>query len=623
MKNIILLVAVYLMLPQIIFSCSNTEEDSVLLPELVRAEAIMFQHPDSALYILERMLVPPTSKRLQHATWCLLMTQAKYKNYIKQSSDSLIDIGYDYFMQKDDLQRKAMALYYKGALCIERSDPEAALQYYLKAVKYLDNTTNYRQGYLIHIAIAEIYLYRKLDDYAMKSCKEAYQYAKLLDDKSYITTSLVFLARVYGLKKDWEMSVKHYREALELTKLINNLSLYSGTLSELATVYCETKNYSLALDCARKSLEIREKECLEIEQSCHTLGQIYQLTGQVDSAYYCFQKAILSDNIYTKRGGYYALFSLSKAQQDYAKAVEYSDQLWFYEDSIRKIDRGKELIEIQEKYNQEKLLNEKNQLKIEKAQSERKSFWMGIFLLATLIIVVYFYQRRLIQRERTIQKNQEMIRMYSYTLLENESLIGRNENRIKELLREIEQNQEMQELIEEQRISIEEMERRNMNLREENKNLRKNIHHYSISKHEESSQSASLRILSEENMRLRAREKFLCGQLIEKIEFLNKLKKFPQYLDVIQWDTIYHIVNELFEDYTKRLSKQFPSLTKNDLQLCCLIKLHFSVANMAIFFAISPTAVTKRKQRLKEQIVKALGKPLEENQTLDLWLWEY
>lgn len=44
---------------------------------------------------------------------------------------------------------------------------------------------------------------------------------------------------------------------------------------------------------------------------------------------------------------------------------QYCDSMIVYQDSIEILNRNKELMDMQEKYNQQKLLNEKNQLKIE------------------------------------------------------------------------------------------------------------------------------------------------------------------------------------------------------------------------------------------------------------------
>ena len=61
-----------------------------LLPPLVKAEHIMYEYPDSALHILQEMQMPASSDKLQKATWALLLTQAKYKNYIEEVEDSTL-----------------------------------------------------------------------------------------------------------------------------------------------------------------------------------------------------------------------------------------------------------------------------------------------------------------------------------------------------------------------------------------------------------------------------------------------------------------------------------------------------------------------------------------------------
>ena len=100
-------------------SCHSGRSGQEALPlELVQAENLMYEHPDSALQILQGMVIP--SDKEAHATWALLLTQAKYKCDIAQS-DSLVNVAYDYFMKGKNAQRKALALYHKAVLYNEMS----------------------------------------------------------------------------------------------------------------------------------------------------------------------------------------------------------------------------------------------------------------------------------------------------------------------------------------------------------------------------------------------------------------------------------------------------------------------------------------------------------------------
>ena len=87
--------------------------------ELVQAENLMYEHPDSALQMLQGMSVP--SEKEAYATWALLLTQAKYKCFMEQS-DSLVNVAYDYFMKGNNDQKKMLTLFCKAALCEEEKN---------------------------------------------------------------------------------------------------------------------------------------------------------------------------------------------------------------------------------------------------------------------------------------------------------------------------------------------------------------------------------------------------------------------------------------------------------------------------------------------------------------------
>jgi hypothetical protein len=52
--------------------------------------------------------------RRQYAEWCLLLTQARDKNYIAPTSDSLIRAAVDYFEHHGPASRQMLAYYYMG-----------------------------------------------------------------------------------------------------------------------------------------------------------------------------------------------------------------------------------------------------------------------------------------------------------------------------------------------------------------------------------------------------------------------------------------------------------------------------------------------------------------------------
>lgn len=621
MKSLIILLLAVI---AFFLSSCNRKNNSALLPELVQAESLMYSHPDSALQILERMEVPSPSNRYQNATWCLLMTQARDKNYLKHTSDSLINIAYDYFKKQDDPQRIALAANYKGVVNGELNNTEQAIQCYLEASKEVEKTVDYRLAHLIFTNLGHIYLYRSLSDYAMHALQKAYYYAKLSEDRGYISYSLSHIARVYSIQPNWEKAIEYYKKAMVVAEKADEANAYSSALTELAGIYFYSKNYALALEYAKQALNIiKEERHLGVEQSELLIGVIYRAIGEKDSAAYYLNKAVISDNIRTVRTAYQALYLLSKDEKKYEKAIDYNDKLQIYSDSIQKSDRNREVVEMQEKYNQEKLLNEKHQLQIEKDYTVRIGLILLVFLICVIAVLVLNYQRKLLRKERTIQKNEEQIRLYTLRIHQNESLMSRNKSRMEELIVQIEENQGVQEQWKEQQNTLSEIQLQNEALQQENEKLQTNISHYSTSLQEKAEGLNTLKVLSDENLRLHDRERFLCNQLLKQSEVLNSLKKSPKYLDANGLSAMQEAVNGLYDNFTMRLSKQISSLTESDLQICCLIKLRLSNPEIATLIGISPSSVSKRKQRIKERVIQSNKNTLDDNQTLDLWFWEY
>ena len=618
-----------------LISCThNKNYTTTFQPELAKAEAIMYRYPDSALHILQGIQPDNPSNNEQYATWALLMTQAQYKNQIEQS-DSLINIAYSYFINQDNAQRKALALYYKGILCHESHHAEDALSFYLEATTEIEKTNDYQLGFLINSEIGLMYLYRKLNDYAMEYFEKAHHNAELSNNQTYIAFSFIYIARAFSQKKQYNKAIEYYEKAIKIGQVNNYPTILASAMNETSFLFLKTGENKKALQYAKDCIKIKKTD-----QRIFSLGDTYRYLKMYDSAYFYLNQASLSPNIHTARSAYQALFYISQEEKDYKKAVEYSNKLWFYQDSIGKTDRNKALIEMQEKYDQQKIINENNLSQIKKDRIIRNVLIALIILSFIIAITNYLYQRKIVSQKQEILEKEEKIRYFTMKIHENETLINRNKMRIEELTIQMEGSQEIKEQWKEQNKIRQEIQQQNEMLKLENNKLQNHISNYAQSLKEKSKELEAMEHLSEENQYLHKREAFLCNQLINQTELFNKLKT-TKYIDDQLWQEIKEKIDLLFDNYTKRLYHQIPSLTDGDIQnytkrlyhqipsltdgdiqICCLIKLRFSNGDIANMLAISPTSVSKRKLRLKERIVQEIGS-LGENQSLDLWLMEY
>ena len=599
-----------------LISCThNKNYTTTFQPELAKAEAMMYRYPDSALHILQGIQPDIPSENEQYATWALLMTQAQYKNQIEQS-DSLINIAYSYFTKHDNAQRKALALYYKGILRHESHHAEDALSFYLEAATEIEKTNDYQLGFLINSEVGLMYLYRKLNDYAMEYFEKAHHNAELSDNQTYIAFSFIYIARAFSQKKQYNKAIEYYEKAIKIGQVNNYPTILASAMNETSFLFLKTGENKKALQYAKDCIKIKKTD-----QRIFSLGDTYRYLKMYDSAYFYLNQACLSPNIHTARSAYQALYYISQEEKDYKKAVEYSNKLWFYQDSIGKTDRNKALIEMQEKYDQQKIINENNLSQIKKDRIIRNVLIALIILSFIIAITNYLYQRKIVSQKQEISEKEEKIRYFTMKIHENETLINRNKMRIEELTIQMEGSLEIKEQWKEQNKIRQEIQQQNETLKLENNNLQNHISNYAQSLKEKSKELEAMEHLSKENQYLHKREAFLCNQLIKQTELFNKLKT-TKYIDNKLWQEIKEKIDLLFDNYTKRLCHQIPSLTDGDIQICCLIKLRFSNGDIANMLAISPTSVSKRKLRLKERIVQEIGS-LGENQSLDLWLMEY
>lgn len=589
--------------------CSQNHKVTKQTPELAKAEEVMFDHPDSALHILESMPIPSARKdKENHALWCLLTSQAKVKLIMKIPSDSLVKIAYDYYKSTDNARRKAMSALYMGDINYELGNIEEAMQYYLEGKTEVEKTEDYKTGYLIMSSLGKLYLYRRLNAYALEACTIAYDYAVKDSNKRYQMGALQYLARCYCILNELPKAIETYQKCSDIAVELglNNKAYYYDIQTEIALVY---KNSSQFL----QSLEILKSFPVKF-QSSSLIGKNYFYLKQYDSAYFYLNKALLTDNIYTKASVYEFLYKLGNQPKYHKYLTSYCDSLLFYNDSITTLDKGKEIIAYKEKYDNERLTTEKQRLELEK--SNITYWWMFtiviVLLLGILLIYIYLHKRIAIH-----QKEKKLTRL-ALQLHDKELEVEKNESYIAELQSQFEQNNKKEELYVEQVEALKKLKKENERLSLEKNMLHEKIASYSISGRELS----DVKTLSDRVLLLEKREKELCSLLLTQAPFLRKLHLQPVYLNETELKDVCKIADNIFQKFTQRLSKEVSVLSEHEIILCSLIKLRFSITEISIFLNIAPASVSRSKLRIKNKICSVLGENLKEK-SLDVWLWEY
>ena len=126
--------------------------------------------------------------------------------------------------------------------------------------------------------------------------------------------------------------------------------------------------------------------------------------------------------------------------------------------------------------------------------------------------------------------------------------------------------------------------------------IRKTSHSAPVSRqYEDNPVPRELELLRKEGERVRMLDgqvQALASAVIDADEVVKQLRIQPKFLADSQWNYLQKLTDRVYKGASKRLVMRFPQLTPADSQLCMLIRLHFSNAQIATLIAVSPASVS-------------------------------
>lgn len=242
-------------------------------------------------------------------------------------------------------------------------------------------------------------------------------------------------------------------------------------------------------------------------------------------------------------------------------------------------------------------------------------------LLGVILLLIIIYQQNLKKKERTIRRLSEELQQYNKQLKDNEVLIAQNNGHILELQMQLSLHKADEQ--EEQRLLIGQLEEQNRKLTLANRDLQQQIETHWHKLKSSPLKTQPVQELTTEMLRLKDREEELSCRLIAAHPLVASLCSTPRFLQSEDFVRLSVLVDEVYPKFTDRLTAAFPNLTELDIQLCILIKLGFSISQIAVFTAVSSTSVSQQKSRMKKRMLQHQSDIFAEKETLDLWLHRF
>lgn len=355
-------------------SCSS----SVKNPLLLCADSLMEEYPDSALSVLESISSPQELPRADRALYALLLTQARYKNYITLEDDSLIKTAVEYYGDRKKSVRAAKAHYYWGATYRDRGYTSFAVEEYLAAIRLMPVKDEFLA--MIYDNLAECYEEEDLSSVAAESYRSAYQ---ILKGKSGQIYPLRGIARTFLLQNEQDSALCYYQQALDYALADQDSNLIGALYHDLAMVYNEKKDYIQADKYASKAIAVVGQD--RVANAYLLKAKIMLNLNKLDSASYFFSKNMDSLDIYGKVACYNGMYQIAKKKGEWKVATENIDAYKILYDSIQIMTDNEELNRLMDKHQLEehkRLLSERTKILF---------FSLGVSFFSLMIICVFYF----------------------------------------------------------------------------------------------------------------------------------------------------------------------------------------------------------------------------------------
>lgn len=357
--------------------------------------------PDSALSVLSSILYPEELSEKAYNRYALLKIQAEYKSYQDITSDSTILSVRDYYLEKKDYHNTALSSYYCGCYYKECGNKENAMRYFLEANEYAEKGDDFNLKGLIRNAIGVILLNQFDVERAVMNFKESASFYKQAGNLKNELITYVQTGDCFQYSEQPDSALFYYVKCLHLADKENLSQEQSLVRQNLGILYAQKGELTKAIQYLNEALEYTSDYDNQIKIYLSLL-EFYSTNNQDDLANVYRERLLLKKDsikdIYVKANLLQVLSEKEEQLKNYPEALAYHKM--YAENLLQVIDSNldKRLLELDKKYNYEKIRSHNIRLKLEKA-----NILIGIVIGTLLFIIsLLLLFRRYMKRKNDI-----------------------------------------------------------------------------------------------------------------------------------------------------------------------------------------------------------------------------
>ena len=395
-NNIALIILLIAFLP---VACNERQSNN---RQLILADSLMQSRPDSALCILQDISMEKLTTQADNAYYVLLLTQARDKNYVVQTDDSLIRYAVAYYDKTNDVRMQAKAHYYWG--CVYRDMNRQGE--FLIAAPLTEKAKEKRQLGLVYNNIGFIYNMQGFNEKADSIYQLMEVIAQEVKDTVLWSEALSRQASINLMKGGnyFSMAEQKLLNAFVVADKMEHNGLKADISASLSNLYSRMNQGEKALYYAKLNLSLR-KDTARSYHAFLILGDAYYKCEQYDSAIFYLNKSLMSKDYGKKAGAYMRLADIAMIQGNAALSVELERNSSAYKDSLYKFRRSVVANEMIEAETDAHTMLQKIYYK------GRLNMYLYAFILITamIIIVALSLYKRYRRKNDLLQKDKQQL----------------------------------------------------------------------------------------------------------------------------------------------------------------------------------------------------------------------
>lgn len=393
----------------LLFSCAEHYD-----PQLLEAERIIEEYPDSALAIVNGVEQEHRSSPL----YGLLYVQARTKTHHIELSDSLIERSAQAFRRNGDRERLMKALFYKGVVETNCKRYDDAIIPLMEAYSMAESKQDYYWMAKSAEAISDIMFFSYMFTEALDYTRRTVEYYKKAGKERNHRFALCELAITYGNIDGCDKGDALFDSVIHLASQPpqDSMLLYYATTAYFSHLVKHDK-YAEAQTMIPQMIGYMNPE---YTQEVAYMATVETWAGDYENAAAHLEFADKYATTIEEKAEIYNAYSyLHSQQQNYKEALAYKAKL---------IEQQNELLE--QKLNQSIVVEQRNYYDKIAAQEKERAMWLRIWLTAGMVAAAlaiaggtYYHRMRMRLKDMRIEAQ-----MGEILLLQSDVCAGQEQN---------------------------------------------------------------------------------------------------------------------------------------------------------------------------------------------------